>query len=239
MQIVRELAHPCGTDGNGDGPSLAVALDKSSADMGTAADAVQAVVATVTITSDDDADKTAEITLAIACDSDITAPDAPAAAAATDGSHAFASVDIPTGKAGKCTFTATATLGGEEKSGEAEFTVNAAGDNGDNGTTASIELADLVAPDSGREVDVSFTHDGATGSPTYKVYGHCAATAPADAAAVKAGDTNGSDCADAAGDTTPGIQCKFTFAGTDKECALIVVASDNTESTTMKTVTLP
>ena len=93
-------------------------------------------MATVTITSDDDADKTAEITLAIACDSDITAPDAPAAAAATDGSHAFASVDIPTGKAGKCTFTATATLGGEEKSGEAEFTVGGNGD--DSGSAIAV-----------------------------------------------------------------------------------------------------
>ena len=124
------------TDDNGncpgaDGPTLAVTLDETKATVDTTADAKQAVVATVNITSDADADKTAEVTLKIECSAKesgetITAPTAPAATAATDGSHAFTPVDIPLGIEGECEFWAEATLGGEKKTSEkVKFTVEA------------------------------------------------------------------------------------------------------------------
>ena len=106
-------------------PSLAVALDPASAAMGGATDSSDVKV-TVTFANEAAADKTASVALTVVCDDDgITVADQDATDA-TDGVAAWDDVKVPLGVAGKCTFTAKATLGEEERSHSAEFTITAA-----------------------------------------------------------------------------------------------------------------
>ena len=111
-------------------PSLAVALDPASAAMGGATDSSDVKV-TVTFANEAAADKTASVALTVVCDDDgITVADQDATDA-TDGVAAWDDVKVPLGVAGKCTFTAKATLGEEERSHSAEFTITAATPDGD------------------------------------------------------------------------------------------------------------
>ena len=172
----------------------------------------------VTITSDDEAHKTAEVELSVACTESVTAPaidpdkkDAENLVAEWTG----LSVDIT--KATVCTYTAKAL----EKEAEGTFTVNAAAE-----PQASITFATGFPAEDGTtagQVNVHLAYENVSDISTVDIYVACDATTVPDAAATKV-DANKVTCADTPG-TTNVYECMV--AKTDNEKCKIVVAHDD------------
>ena len=214
-----------GTDPEGDGPTLAVAVTPAEVTMG-AEDASGDHDVKVTITSDDDAHKTAEVELSVACTEGVDAPaiatakkDAEAGMADWEGQSV--KVDAPT----VCTYTAKAL----EKEATGKFTVNAAEEPA--ADTPAIALTVVENNITAGSIDISFTHEHlADAAPTFMVHILCADAAPTDVAAVEAGDTDGDPCTDAS-------TCTFVSGGTSGQMCGVVVVSGTTKSN-LGTVTL-
>ena len=214
------------TDPEGDGPTLAVAVTPAEVTMG-AEDASGAHDVKVTITSDDDAHKTAEVELSVACTgTDVEVEIATAKKDAAAGVADWEGQSVgDTLAATVCTYTAKAL----EKEATGTFTVNAAEEPA--ADTPAIALTVVENNTTAGSIDISFTHEHlADAAPTFMVHILCADAAPADVAAVEAGDTNGDPCAD--GDT-----CTFVSGGASGQMCGVVVVSGTTKSN-LGTVTL-
>ena len=204
-------------NGEGDGPTLAVAVTPADVTMGADANGDHDVK--VTITSDDDAHKTAEVELSVACTEDIDAPPAIETAKkdAAAGMAEWEGQSVGLDAATVCTYTAKAL----EKEATGTFTVKA--DEEPAVDTPAIILGtpteDGVAAGT---IKVSFTHNLAA-SITFMVHVACDAnTYPVE---TKVLDAPGTTCSDT--DTTAnGIQCMAE--GTDNQkCAVLIMASDD------------
>ena len=132
----KENENENGTGPEGDGPSLAVAVTPADVTIGADGASGDHDVK-VTITSDDDAHKTAEVELSVACTESVKAPaigiakkDAAAGMAEWEGQS------VGLDKATVCTYTAKAL----EKEATGTFTVKAAGATGDVIAVTSVEF---------------------------------------------------------------------------------------------------
>ncbi len=126
-----------GTETNDSGPSLAIGTigDVTMGDGG------ESAAITVSIASDADADKTAEVTLTVACgDEEAVEKKMKAKAGKAD----FGDIDLGDhGTAVECTANASATLGGEKiEAKEVEFEIKAASDGDDGTPTLTLAIHD-------------------------------------------------------------------------------------------------
>ncbi len=137
-----------GTDPEGDGPTLAIGA-VSDVTMG---EGNETATITVTITSEDDADKTAEVTLAVSCGDAVELAD-DGKMKAVNGVAKYTDVDLGDHTAGaNCTADASATLGGEEKKAtQVKFNIAAAGN------VATHKLAAEVSTNRTEAVEFSIT----------------------------------------------------------------------------------
>ena len=169
----------------------------------------------VTITSDDDAHKTAEVELSVACTEDVEVEIATAKKDAAAGMAEWKGQSVgETLEATVCTYTAKAL----EKEATGTFTVNAAEEAAN---TPAINLAAITAPAAdSRELTVSFAPTNTATNAEFTAHSACAAAAPADAQAVLDVDGTGVGCTDEDSDNT--YECTVKFAGTDLMCAIVV-----------------
>ena len=171
----------------------------------------------VTITSDDDAHKTAEVELSVACTGvGVEAPGIGIAKKdAAAGMAEWKGQSVKLDAATVCTYTAKAL----EKEATGTFTVKAeeAAAN-----TPAINLAAITAPAAdNRELTVSFAPTNTATGAAFTAHSACAAApAPADAQAVLNVDRTGVGCTDDDSDNT--YECDVTFSGTDLMCAIVV-----------------
>ena len=137
-----------GTDGKGDGPSLAIGKI-GNVTMG---DGNEKATIKVTITSKDDADKTAEVTLTVMCGEEVVAVADKGEMKAVGGVATYKDVDLGKHeKAVDCTADASATLGGKEvKATQVKFEIVTAKVTGASVTAVSFLNSDdkAFAPDS-------------------------------------------------------------------------------------------
>ena len=219
----KENENENGTGPEGDGPSLAVTVTPADVTIGADGASGDHDVK-VTITSDDDAHKTAEVELSVACTESVKAPaigiakkDAAAGMAEWEGQS------VKLDAATVCTYTAKAL----EKEATGTFTVKAeeAAAN-----TPAITLAALTENSTAGSIDVSFTHENLAAA-AFMVHVACdAITAPADVTAVKNADVSGAPCSDGK-PAVDGVQC--TVVATDGEKCSVLVKSGDTESNLM------
>ena len=221
-----------GTDGKGDGPSLAIGKI-GNVTMG---DGNEKATIKVTITSKDDADKTAEVTLTVMCGEEVVAVADKGEMKAVGGVATYKDVDLGKHeKAVDCTADASATLGGKEvKATQVKFKIVEA----DKPPAPTITLVSPVIEDttSALSLNISFEHENLATDAAFMVHIGCGSTAPVDVAAVKVADAAGKSCADEdAG--ADGVQCTLVSGGSATQMCGVVVVSGKTESN-LGTVTL-
>ena len=197
------------------GPTLAVAVTPAEVTMG-AEDASGDHDVKVTITSDDDAHKTAEVELSVACTgTDVEVEIETAKKDAAAGMAEWKGQSVELDAATVCTYTAKAL----EKEATGTFTVKAAAAAAD---TAAITFATgYPAEDAGTggQVNVHLAYANVSDISTVEIYVACGTTVPM-AAVTKVG-ANKVTCTDEAS-TTDVYEC--TVAKTDDQKCNIVVA---------------